>query len=199
MLLVSLTAATAARAEDWRLVSHEDDVRLEVRDRAGSSFEELRLTAGFPGTPARACEAIWAKPAQALEHGYVKREVLRDTGTDRWTYEQFAVPLVSDRDYTVHLWGAAPTGSGCTVSFDLDNEKGPAPKAGVVRMVAMQGTWVVTTAADGGSQVVYTLFNDPGGNVPAFLSRGPQRSKTIDFVKLIRARASQTEAPDAGL
>lgn len=191
LLLASVAAASTARAGDWHEVSADEGSRLEVRDVPGSPFEELRVTASFALPPPRACAAIWAAPAKTPEPGFRKREVLRDTGTDRWTYEWVAVPLVSDRDYTVHLWGETPDERGCVARFDLENEKGPAPKKGVVRMPALRGSWVVTAAGDGGTQVVYTLFNDPGGNVPSFVSRGTQRSKTLEFVKQVMARPAE--------
>jgi len=198
LLLATLAAAQSAGAGDWRTASDEGGVRVETRDLVGSSFDEIRVTARAAVPPVQACEAIWAISPGKTEPGYRKREVLRETQTDRWTYEQVAVPLVSDRDYTVHLWGEKADERGCLVKFDLDNERGPAPRDGVVRMQAMRGSWVVTAASDGGAQVVYTLFNDPGGNVPAFLSRGTQRAKTVEFVKRVLARARRASQADGG-
>ncbi len=42
--------------------------------------------------------------------------------------------------------------------------------------------------------VQYRVFSEPGGGVPAFLSRGSQRSTAIDFMKIILARAAEPEA-----
>lgn len=45
--------------------------------------------------------------------------------------------------------------------------------------------------------VQYRVFGEPGGGVPAFLTRGSQRSAAVDFMNIILARAS-VRTGDAG-
>src|SRR4051794_26387472 len=83
----------------WTLQGEHDGYRLESRTPQASAFEELRVTKDTRAGAAELCDAIWANPRGALEPGFRKREVLAETETDRWTYEQIAAPLVADRDY----------------------------------------------------------------------------------------------------
>ncbi|MHB8874907.1 MAG: SRPBCC family protein [Myxococcaceae bacterium] len=189
LILLNLALVPASLASEWKEVSEGGGVRVETREVKGSGFEEIRVTGEFAATPARACEAIWARDLNPPQDWFPKREVVRETLNERWYYEVVATPLVQDRDYTVHLSRESDGPLGCLLRFDLDNAAGPPKKKGVVRMAALRGSWQVTPSGEAGARVVYTLFNDPGGNVPAFLSRGSQRTRAVEWVKGMMARA----------
>lgn len=161
---------------------------VETRPAPGSAFEEIRVTRTLTIDPRLACEAIWARDLEP-DPWLPKGELLKESDHDRWYYERVVAPLVAERDYTLHIWREPDVPEGCVVRFDLDNDRGPPLKPGVVRMAALRGSWVVTATAEGVAKVVYTLFNDPGGNIPALLSRGSQRSRAIDWVQRTFASA----------
>src|SRR5437588_609068 len=68
-----------------------------------SSFEEPRVTTLSPATAEQVCGAVWNGNSKGLERGFKRRDTLKETSLERWTYEQITAPLVSDRDYTLHV------------------------------------------------------------------------------------------------
>jgi hypothetical protein len=147
----------------------------------------------------RLCDAIYPVklPAQ-LDRRFKKQELLRETRTERWTYEQIAVPVVSDRDYVMHvkLEQGASTGH-CLVSFETEDDPARPPVRGFVRIPVIRGHWDVFPIGEGKVSVQYRIFSEPGGGVPAFLTRGSQRSAAVDFMKIILSRAN-VSTPDSG-
>jgi hypothetical protein len=167
-------------------------VQVDRRDVPGSSFDELRLSVFSSLSLERLCNAIYPSklPAQ-LDRRFKKQELLRETQADRWTYEQISVPIVSDRDYVMHVRLEQAASSGhCSVSFQSESDPARPPQRGFVRVPVIRGHWDAFEVADGKVSVQYRIFSEPGGGVPAFLARGGQRSAAVDFMKIILARAS---------
>ncbi|MFN0061043.1 MAG: hypothetical protein ACKVPX_00795 [Myxococcaceae bacterium] len=187
-LLVLLTAFPAM-AESWTKQEEKEGVLLETREVAQSAFEEIRVTTLHAASVGRICDAIWGGNTRVLERGFKKRETLEETETERWTYERVSAPLARDRDYTIHVKREAAKDDGCRVAFDVQNDKGPPPQQGVVRVPAIRGQWEVSRDADQRTRVVYTVYSEPGGRVPAFLARGGQRSSALEWMKTILSRA----------
>ena len=195
--LLCLPALAVAEEPKWRDHGQVDGMKVELRDVPGSPFEEIRVTATSTEPLPRLCEVIFGKGAAAKNEGnFKKREVLRETATERWTYEQIAVPVVSDRDYVVHVKIEQPAETGrCEISFRTEDDPSRPPAPGLVRIKSVRGYWWVTPLDGGKVKIVYQVFSDPGGSVPAFLARGSQRSAATDFLKTILTRARPTPAP----
>jgi hypothetical protein len=193
-LVTVVLAGGAARADEapWRGDGVTDGVQVERRDVKGSHFDELRLSLLSNVSVERLCDAIYPKALPAhLERHFKKQELLRETPTDRVTYEQISVPVFSDRDYVVHTRLEIPGSTGrCAVSFFTEEDPAHPPVDGFVRIPVIRGHWDVFPVEGGKVSVQYRIFSEPGGGVPAFLSRGSQKSTAIDFMKLILARAS---------
>jgi hypothetical protein len=192
--LVLLVAAAPALAGEkpWRADGTVGGMKVELREVEGSKFDEVRVTTTSTVGLQKLCDAIYAKNVGAKAEGnFKKRVVLRETETERWTYEQIAVPVVSDRDYVVHVRLVQPASSGrCEVDFQSEDDPAYPPAAGHVRLKSVRGHWLVLPVEGGGVSVAYTVFSDPGGAVPAFLAKGSQRNAAVDFMKTILARAT---------
>ena len=137
-----------ARADEglpWHGDGISDGVQVEHRAVAGSHFDELRLSMVTTLSVARICDAIYPKvfPTK-LERRFKKQELLRETANERWTYEQISVPVVSDRDYVVHVKLEVPASTGqCAVSFVSEDDPTRPPPPGFVRIPAIRGHWDV--------------------------------------------------------
>jgi hypothetical protein len=189
--MIAFMSGQAGASDGWKADGIHDGVQVEHREVPGSSFDELRLSLTTTTSVGALCDAIYppALPPR-LERNFKKRELLRETPTERWTYEQISVPVLSDRDYIVHTKLEAPASTGqCVVSFETADDPSRPPVDGFVRIPVIRGRWVVFPTTDGKVSVQYRIFSEPGGGVPAFLSSGSQRSTAIDFMKLILARA----------
>jgi hypothetical protein len=192
------SVARAGSSPAWRLDGVYDGVRVDRRDVPGSSFDELRLSVVSSSGLQRLCDAIYPTRLSTKPERPIKKQVLlRETPTERWTYEQVSVPVASDRDYVMHVKREQPASSGhCSVAFQTEEDPAHPPVPGLVRIPVIRGHWDVFPVAPGKLSVQYRIFDEPGGGVPAFLARPGQRSGAIDFMKIILARA-ELPAPES--
>ena len=195
MLALALTILLGA---GWRVDGVVDGVKVELRDVEGSKFEEIRLTTTSAEPLQALCDAVWAKGVKDGKEGdFKKRELIKETDTDRWTYEQIALPVVSDRDYVVHVQLLKPASSGaCEIAFQTEDDPAHPTAPGHVRLKSVRGHWTLVPNEKGTVDITYLIFSDPGGSTPAFLSKGSQRKAAVDFLKTILKRAQA--ARDAG-
>ncbi len=190
--------ARADSSPDWHFDGVYDGVRVDRREVPSSSFDELRLSIVSSEDLQRLCDAVYPPRLSGKpDRGIKKQVLLRETPTERWTYEQVSVPVFADRDYVVHATLEQPASSGhCAVGFQTEQDPAHPPVPGFVRIPVLRGHWDIFPVAPGKLSVQYRLFSEPGGGVPAFLARGGQRSAAIDFMKTILARADlPTPAP----
>lgn len=192
LLTVMPGTASGDPAPAWHADGMVDGVLIERRSAPGSHFDELRLSTFSSLSLQRVCDAIYpVRLPSTPERRFRKQVLLRETGSERWTYEQISVPIVSDRDYVMHVKLEQSAASGhCSVLFETEDDPARPPVAGLVRIPVIRGHWDVFPVADGRLSVQYRVFSDPGGAVPAFLARGGQRSAAVDFMKIILARAN---------
>ena len=191
VVAVLLGIAQTSRAADWARKADIDGMTIEVRSVAGSAFEEIRIRANSVHTTQRLCEAVWGDgDMKVAEPGFKLRRVLRQQKDERWTYEQIATPIVSDRDYTMYARRMTEPELGvCQVFFETRNQDGPPPQPGFVRIPRIAGSWTLEPNDGRGSLITYVIFSEPGGAIPAWLSRGAQRENAVSWMKRILARA----------
>ncbi|MHB8418618.1 MAG: SRPBCC family protein [Myxococcales bacterium] len=180
-----------AAASAWRPAGKVDGVRLELRDVPGSGYQEIRAETESAASLSGLCDAVFGKGEDAVgPQRFKHREVIRETETDRWTYEQIGVPVVADRDYVMHVRRLQPAASGrCEIAFHTETLPGWPPRPGFVRIPLIRGSWLLEPEAAGKVRVRYQVFSDPGGGLPAFLVGGAQRRAAIDFLRIILSRA----------
>lgn len=186
-----LASSLAFHPPQWHAEDDVEGMHLEVKDVPGSHFQDIRVTTVSAEPLAALCEAIYSKEFDGhLEGRFKKRELIKQTETERWTYEQISVPVTSDRDYVMHVRLLHPASSGkCEVSFQTENDDSRPVPEGFVRIRKIRGHWTLTPTSDGKVQIVYEVYSDPGGELPAFLVRGPQKDAAVEFMKTILARA----------
>lgn len=188
MILTLAAALTLSSDGGWKPVGRLDGLELEVRPVVGSPFEEVKVSTLLAQPLPALCDAVWGRDAK-VEKRFKKRVVIRENDTERWTYEQVRVPVLTDRDVVVHaqLVAAAPSGR-CEVTFESTTDPGFPQRRDHVRVGAVRGRWILEPT-DGGVAMTYTNYSEPGGSVPAFLVVGGQRRAAVDFVKIILGRA----------
>ncbi|MFH0352482.1 MAG: hypothetical protein ACHBMF_11235 [Chromatiales bacterium] len=92
---------------------------------------------------------------------------------------------------------SAPASSGkCAVDFETRNDTAFPPVPDHVRIPKIRGSWTLVPTATGQIGISYTVFSDPGGNVPAFLAHGKQREAAVEFLQTILARAEAFAAQE---
>jgi hypothetical protein len=93
---------------------------------------------------------------------------------DEWidVYQRLKLPVVHDRDFTVHVvWGGTPEAPW--LRFSTANERGPAPTHGTVRVSDNTGSWRLRSIDNGAATwAVYELTFDPAGSIPTWMGHG---------------------------
>lgn len=188
--LLAAVLLSAAPGE-WRDDGVVDGVKVELRAVEGSPFEEARLTTTTDAPLAALCDAIFGTSAKGAEEGGVKkRVVIKATDGDRWTYEQIALPVVSDRDYVLHVHVVTPASQGrCELTVTTEDDPAYPPAPGHVRLKSLAARWLVVPNAQGTLDVTYLLHSDPGGSVPAVFTRLGSKRAAVDAMRAVLARA----------
>ena len=202
-----LLAGANASGADWETLSEKAGVLVERRPVTGSHAYEVRVTARSQVSPAAIFGTLWNHREYSQFIPHLKQlEILSDTGDERVVYEQVAVPLARDRDYTVRLQKRVDaTTQRYEILFLAANEAGPPPDGRHVRVQRIHGSWTVEPDGDGkGSLLRYALFTEPGGNIPTWMANRAQRETAADLVAAVLKRARENEvarlkrAPDQG-
>jgi hypothetical protein len=194
-----LFAGTAAAAE-WERVSDKDGLLVERRAVAGSPFPEFRATARSPLPPAAIFDTLWKHEEYFAFVPHLKRlELLSDTGDERVTYEQVAVPLARDRDYTVRARKRVDQAAQrYEITFTSANEAGPPPDGRYVRVSSIRGGWIVEPGIDGqGSIVRYDGRPSRVARFPPGLPIAPSEGRSpTSSARCSRARSRRTDTSE---
>jgi ribosome-associated toxin RatA of RatAB toxin-antitoxin module len=201
LLPIGLVAAALLRppgveaAAEWHLLSDRDGMVVERRVHDGSALYEVRATAHSPLAPAAIFETIWKQRDHPQFVPYLKRlDLLSESGDERVAYEQVAVPLARDRDYTIRLLKRVdPEAHRYEIVFVTANEAGPPPDKGHVRVAEIRGRWLIEPGRDGkGSLVRYEVISQPGGAIPTWVVNRVQGEAAAKLVRAMLQRTSET-------
>ena len=205
-LLLAVAVCSGADA-DWEQLSDKAGTVVERRPVTGSQAYEIRVTARTSVSPAAIFGTLWNHREYVHFIPHLKQlHILSDTGDERVLYEQVAVPLARDRDYTVRLRKRVDAAAQrYEILFAAANDAGPPPETHHVRVRRINGSWTVEPDAAGkGSLVRYDLFTEPGGSIPAWVANRAQRESAAELVTAVLKRARENEiarlkrAPDQG-
>lgn len=177
--------------ESWRVMRERDGVTLERRAVEGSRYYEYRVRAHSTASPAVAVERIWSGIGNEHPPTVKHRTVVRREGDELVVYDQIHTPVVSDRDVTIRIRKSADGHGAFDISFESASDVGPPPAVGYVRLPVVRGSWRIEPAAEGGSNIAYRCYSEPGGAIPAFLVRGAQQDSTLDEFERVLTRVGR--------
>lgn len=87
-------------------------------------------------------------------------------------YQRLDLPFIEDRDFTLHVTFGAE-GQRRWLRFVTANQRGPAPRRGVVRVTLHEGEWSLAPTEDGlGTRATYRFHLDLAGSLPSWLGKG---------------------------
>ena len=190
--MFSTAAAGAAPGEDgWRTLREKNGVTLERRSVDGSRYYEYRVHAHTTVAPAVAIDRIWSGIGDERSPTVKHRTVVRRADDELVVYDQIHAAVVSDRDVTIRIRRSGDAARGFDIAFESTAELGPPPAAGYVRLTVVRGSWRIEPAPDGGSNIAYRCYSEPGGAIPAFLVRGAQQDSTLDEFERVLTRVGR--------
>ena len=204
MLGLLLAATTAS------LVAHTPVGDLFTRDVPGSAFHEVEIH-GQLAAPAWAVREVILAPLTYALTPYLSEQ--RIVGAEQcapgaesipgckvhWLYTRVRPPLFSPRDYVVRvelLRDDLQTGGQVVLEWALDKKHGPPPPEGTVRLDADTGGWQLQ-AAGAMTSFVYKAFDDPGGNLGAWLVNPGNEREIPRMIAAIEKAAKELAAKKA--
>jgi ribosome-associated toxin RatA of RatAB toxin-antitoxin module len=191
---VALLGASPVPAVEWEKISDRQGELVERRVIPGSPINEVRVTAYSPLAPAALFDALWKQQEHPEFVPYLKRlTLISDTGDERVVYEQLALPLLRDRDYTVRLRKSVDLAAQrYGVLITSANDVGPPADGNYVRVTHIQGSWLIEPSPDGtGTLIRYQMQCDPGGLIPAWAVNRAQRDAAANLVRAMLKRAQE--------
>ena len=115
--------------------------------------------------------------------------VLKRIGDCTIAYQRLALPLVSDRDYTLrseHSKAPGPNGPIYRIQWEPANDLGPSVKPGVQRVNLCEGGWLIEPDGAGTTRATYTIYTDSGGAIPAVIANRGSRTAIRKMFAAIR-------------
>ena len=188
----AVMAIFANSSEPWSTVSTENGLTMSVQPVKGSSHENVRVTLTTTAPPTVFMDALWGSLDDRTQNPeVVKREVFEDGVSSRRYWDMVRAPPASDRDYVMQASRLLDEATGAyRHDFETVSDPRKPVKSNVVRMT-VRGRCTVTPRTSGGSDVVYEIFTDIGGSIPAFLARGPARKSALQMLRDVKKRAEK--------
>lgn len=181
VLPVFLLNCTTAWAQDWKLNTERDGLKIYMADVPGSKIKALRVICRLQASESQLV-AVLMDVNHAAEWVYHTKSCVllkQVSPSELYYYSEINLPWpASNRDFIAHLTVTQdPMTRVVTIDGPVVNGMVP-EKRGVVRIANAYGHWVISPERRGYIKIDYTLHTDPGGNLPAwivnmFAAQGP--------------------------
>jgi hypothetical protein len=175
---------SALVGEGFVLLTDDKGIKVYRRDR--KSGLEFAAEGSFAAAPERVRRVILDYPNHGKWQKHLKENRVLARGDGFLdVYQRMGLPVLDDRDYTLHVtWG--DEGGVLWTRFVTANERGPAPVPGVVRVTQHEGAFRLEPVDGGkGTRAVYRFSIDIAGSFPAWMAKGQATSDiTAYFVNV---------------
>jgi hypothetical protein len=167
------------------LVTDAHGVRVQMR----TDVKDIEVVADgdFDAAPEDVIKAMTAyEKAPSWQKQLSESKVLDREANALDVYQRLKMPIISDRDYTLHVtWGKDD--KGMWMKF-ATTEKGPSSPKGVERMPVHEGVWHLERTADNKTKAHYEVKMDLGGSVSAGMARKSVAKSIPDFFQGLRGQ-----------
>jgi hypothetical protein len=179
-VMAVMQLASTLAGEGFQPLEKRSDVTVYRRPSARG------ITLGAEGRVAAPVAAVRAALMDYEAHprwvANVAESRVLERGPD-WidVYQRLKLPVVHDRDFTVHVsWGGSE--SDPWLRFSTANDRGPPPVNGLVRVNINQGSWRLRSLDNGAATwAVYELAFDPAGSIPPWMGRGRAAAEVFNL------------------
>src|SRR6202140_1926771 len=188
-VFLSLIVVGDLHATEWQEVSRNINLTIYIRHRADSPIEEVRGIGEFdaPLAVLRGILADVAKYSEFMPYTKESRVLPQDA---QLCYMVLKPPLVGSLDYTIRvheeLLKNHDGGTTYRSRWELANLDGPPPQAGVIRVTANEGSWLLEPIGNQ-TRATYTLYTD-GGGIPALLMNFANKQSVSRLFDALHAR-----------
>jgi hypothetical protein len=169
--LALATLLVATGAPGYKHVGGKSGV--EVFRQMDSPAIDLMAEGDFEGSPSAVLAVILDYDhARDLSDRVRESQVLARGDHELTVYQRLDLPIVTDRDFTLHI-RHGKKGDGRWTQFAVDNGRGPGPKKGAVRVSTLNGSWELMPIRGGtATHGVYRVRIDMAGSIPKWMVSG---------------------------
>lgn len=201
-LLAPLPTVRAADTESaWTEVSRSEHLVVYNRERTGSSVKEIRGIGTIDAPNWVVKNVVDDADHYSSFMPYVQechvlgRDAAKHTTL---TYAKVNPPIISARDYTLLIHDESRKNDDGTITYknrwEAANDKGPAEKAGIVRVKISDGYWLLEPADNGQkTKATYLLYTDGGGGIPSILANQVNKSRVKEIFDRVEKQAQKPE------
>ncbi len=180
--------------KEWESASDRDGVKLEVRKNAKTGVFQTRVS----GTIGSATDEIWKILVAPKSYCEIMPKTLESRYIDEQPkkkqthcYQRVSGGVVSERDYTLRVNWTEEKGKHGTKyhrTWTIENEKGPEPRKGVVRVEVHDGSWTLTPLAAGKTAFEQLNYIELGGSLWTMLANQAVQDAAKDLVGSLKRR-----------
>src|ERR1700726_1615561 len=177
-VFLSLLLVGNLHSTEWQEVSRKFNLAIYIRHRSDSAVEEVRGIGEFnaPISDLKGILADVAKYSEFMPYTKESRVLPQDA---QLCYMVLKPPLVGSLDYTIRvheeLLKNPDGGTTYRSRWELANLDGPPPQAGVIRVTANEGSWLLEPIGNQ-TRATYTLYTDGGGIAPLLMNFANKQS-----------------------
>jgi hypothetical protein len=168
--LATLAMIAALTGQGFSPIAERDGVKVYRKD-SGRGIE-LGAEGNIAAPPAqvRAVLLDYANHTKWV-HNLAESRVLDRGPNSLDVYQRLALPVIEDRDFTLHVTWGEDAGGGW-IRFTTANDRGPKPVRGAVRVPLNEGSWRLEPI-DGGkaTHAIYQFHMDLGGSLPGWMGK----------------------------
>ena len=177
-------------ATEWKEEANGDELIIYSRTREGSTLKEFKTVGTIDALSSAVFAVLNDVEAYPSFMPYTSEcSVLKRIGDCTIAYQRLALPLVSDRDYTLrseHSKTAGPNGAIYRIQWVPANDLGPPEKPGVERVNVCEGGWLIEPDGTGTTRATYTIYTDSGGAIPDVIAHRGSRTAIRKIFAAIR-------------
>jgi len=194
LLLVStaLILSSQAKAQQWRIASEKEGIRLEMRTPPGQRFDELRVSTSLKASPQTIADYLFGKYLDERNRNISRTFIKRDRDVAIWA-DVLRTPMISERCYSMRFEKHTHDNGEVRVRFVSLDYAGREPKPDCIALHS-RGEWVMTPSGTG-TRLTYASLTDVGGRVPTGLARRSLSAAAVMSVRKVVAGASGLALP----
>lgn len=195
LALVILILPVAQASADRKVILIKDGITVEEEVKEGQTFPVMFGTTRMDASVNEI--GVWIRAVHTYvewQHNCIEARTLTKPDGTILTYNRVDSPWpVSDRDVVLRSSQESLNDGAILMKFENVQDDSVTVPRGVVRMVRLVGSYLLTPSPEGGTDVIYTLDSDPGGKIPAWLVR--QASKDLPYNTLRNLREKVESGP----
>lgn len=192
LLPAALTISGRAQAQQWRIASEKDGIRMETRQLPGERFDELRVSTSLKASPQTVADYLFGKYLDEKNRNIRRTFIKRERELTIWS-DVLNTPMISERCYSMRFERQAHANGEIRVRFVSLDYVGKKPKPDCIALRS-RGEWVMTPTGTG-TRLTYASLTDVGGKVPVALARHSLSAAAISSVRKVVAGASGLALP----